>query len=109
MRVALAIGAALALAGCDGATQTTDRIARDSAKKAVAEVIVTRFPMVRKEMVTPYTDCVIDNAEAREIARLAGAAVMGPDEDTFLLVQSIVGRPGTVKCIARQGLVPPAA
>ena len=106
MRAALAICAALALAGCEEASQATDRVARDSAKKAVAEVIVTRFPMVTKEMVTPYTDCVIDNAEAREIARLAGAAVMGADEDTFILVRSIATRPGTVKCVARRGVLP---
>ncbi|MEO0504083.1 MAG: hypothetical protein AAFZ14_12220 [Pseudomonadota bacterium] len=94
----------LALAACEEATQAVDDVARRSAKAAVAETLTTRFPAVPKQAVTPFTDCVIDNATAREIGEFAKDAVIGVSETTAALVTSVLQRPETQTCITRAGL-----
>ncbi|KMW58251.1 hypothetical protein AIOL_003222 [Candidatus Rhodobacter oscarellae] len=102
---ALGMAAALlALAACAEVQRATDNVARQGARAAIDEVLVTRFPGVDGNRVTPYTDCVIDNASGREIARLAQAALIGVDEDTVTLVFDITKRPETARCLLQTGL-----
>lgn len=99
----LALGALITLTACDEATRAVDDAARRSAKLAVSEAVVTRFPAVPKELVTPFTDCVIDNASANEIGSFARDAVIGVTEDTATLVRTVVERPETQSCVLRAG------
>ncbi|MBM1814980.1 hypothetical protein [Pseudosulfitobacter pseudonitzschiae] len=101
---ALLIVSLLALAACAETTQAVDGVARRSAKAAVAETFATRFPMVPKAAVTPFSDCVIDNASAREIGEFAKDAVIGVSETTVALVRSVIERPETQSCITKAGL-----
>ena len=105
----MALVSLVALTGCEEATQAVDDVARRSAKAAVSETLVTRFPSVPKAAVTPFTDCVIDNATAREIGEFAKDAVIGVSETTAALVTSVLQRPETQTCIARAGLAALAA
>ncbi|MBY5933864.1 hypothetical protein KUV51_12710 [Tateyamaria omphalii] len=101
---ATALIAALTLTACAETTQAVDNVARRSAKAAVAETLVTRFPAVPQQAVTPFTDCVIDNASAREIGEFAKDAVIGVSETTVALVRSVLERQETVQCLLAQGL-----
>ncbi|MEL6566427.1 MAG: hypothetical protein AAFQ59_18440 [Pseudomonadota bacterium] len=94
----------LALTACAEATQAVDDVAHRSAKAAVAETLTTRFPAVPQQAVTPFTDCVIDNATAREIGEFAKDAVIGVSETTVALVTSVLQRPETQTCVTRAGL-----
>ena len=100
----MTLALALALAGCVETQQAVDDVARRSAKAAVSEAIVTRLPGVPAAAVTPFTDCVIDNASALEIRELAKAAVVGVNEATVAVVETIAGRPETRQCITRAGV-----
>ena len=93
-----------ALGACAEATEAVDDVARRSAKAAVAETLTTRFPAVPQQAVTPFTDCVIDNATAREIGEFAKDAVIGVSETTVALVTSVLQRPETQTCVTRAGL-----
>ena len=105
LRLSLAtLGCVVALAGCDEATKAVDDVARRSAKVAVSEALVTRFPAVPKAVVTPFTDCVIDNSSGSEIGKLAKAAVVGTDDTTVALITEILGRPATQQCAAKASL-----
>ncbi|WP_299043709.1 hypothetical protein [uncultured Tateyamaria sp.] len=101
---AAALVTLLTLTACAEATEAVDGVARRSAKAAVAETLVTRFPAVPEAAVTPFTDCVIDNASAREIGEFAKDAVIGVSETTVALVTSVLQRPETQTCITRAGL-----
>lgn len=90
---------ALILAACT--PQTQDELARDAAKRAVRPVIQSRFPGIPVE---PATDCIIDNASASEILTLAADAVTGPTASTIEIVGNIAARPGTIRCLAEEGL-----
>ncbi len=92
------------LTGCAEVQQASDDIARTSARAAVDEVLVTRFPGVDGTRVTPFTDCVIDGASGREIASLARAALVGVDENTATLVVDIAQRPAVTTCLVQAGL-----
>ena len=81
-----------------------DGVARDAAKSAVNEALVTRFPSVPKQSVTPFTDCIIDNASAREIGTLAKDAVIGTSETTVSIVQGILNRSETQSCVVQATL-----
>ena len=100
----IALAALMALTACAEATQAVDGVARRSAKAAVAETLVTRFPAVPERAVTPFTDCVIDNASAREIGEFAKDAVIGVSETTVALVRTVARRQATQQCIVRAGL-----
>lgn len=101
---AWALVALLALGACAEATQAVDDVARRGAKAAVAEALTTRFPGVPKAAVTPFTDCVIDNASAREIGTFAKDAVVGVSDTTVALIQTVLERPATQQCIVQAGL-----
>lgn len=103
LRVTALIGL-LTLTACDEATRVVDDAARRSAKLAVSETIATRFPAVPKELITPFTDCVIDNASGREIGTLARDAVIGVTAETATLVGSILERPETQSCVLQAGV-----
>ena len=81
-----------------------DDVARRSAKAAVSEALVTRFPAVPEAAVTPFTDCIIDNSTSREIVEFAKDAVVGTSETTVSLIRGVLSRTGTQTCIAREGL-----
>jgi hypothetical protein len=107
MRLALALGAVTALAACESGG-LADRLARESARQSVQGALASRFPGVPLEAAT---DCVIDNATAREIMQLAGAAAQASASqrvtpETTRLVMDIVTRPATIRCLATDGLVP---
>lgn len=101
---ALALTALVTLAACEEANKAATDVARRSAKAAVAETLTTRFPAVPKQAVTPFTDCVIDNATGREIGEFAKDAVIGVSETTVALVTQVLQRPATQQCVTRAGL-----
>ena len=105
MRITFAaLGFVVALVGCTEATKAFDEVARRSAKAAVAETLTTRFPLVPKAEVTPFTDCIIDNASGIEIGQFAKAAVIGGDDTTVALISDILGRPATQQCAGKASL-----
>ena len=83
--------------------EAQDELARDAARNAVRPVLQERLPGVPVE---PATDCVIDNATAREILALAADAVTGPTASTVEIVGNILARPETLTCLATEGLPP---
>lgn len=98
---AIAIGALFALSACGG---LQDELARDAAKRSVNPVLAERFPGVPLE---PASNCVIDNASAGEITRLAlAAANPSVSPETSALVVEIATRPETITCLATDGLAP---
>ncbi|WP_227426345.1 succinate dehydrogenase [Roseibaca sp. Y0-43] len=100
IRAAL-LAAPLALSACAG---VQDQLARDAAKRSVNPVLAERFPGVPLE---PASDCVIDNASAGEITRLALAAAQPTvSPETSALVVEIATRPETIRCLATDGLAP---
>ncbi|MEM6759282.1 MAG: hypothetical protein AAF601_07355 [Pseudomonadota bacterium] len=99
------LGAALVgLVACEDATRAVDDVAQRSAKAAVAKTLTTRFPSVPSAAVTPFTDCVIDNATAREIGELAKDAVIGVSETTVAIIRSVLSRPETQQCVLTAGV-----
>lgn len=81
-----------------------DELARDAAKRSVNPVLADRFPGVPLE---PASDCVIENASAGEITRLALAAAKPTvSDETRALVVEIATRPETIRCLATDGLAP---
>ncbi|MCF6445508.1 hypothetical protein [Nereida sp. MMG025] len=100
----LPLVALLALAACDEASEAADKAARTTAKAAIDEILVTKFPFVPKDQITPYSDCVIDAASSKEIFELSKAAVVGVTESTTILVGNILKRPEAIQCIAQAGL-----
>lgn len=97
----LMILSVVTLAACTPEMQ--DELARDAAKNAVRPVLQDRLPGVPVE---PATDCVIDNATAKEILALAADAVTGPTANTVEIVSDILVRPDTLTCLASEGLPP---
>ncbi len=91
--------ALMMLTACTPAQQ--DDLTRDAAKTAVRPVLEERFPGVPLE---PATDCIIDNATSRELFSLAADAVTGPTANTVQIVTTIASRPGTIQCLATEGL-----
>ena len=87
------------LVGCS--QQAQDDIAREAARNAVAPELERRFPGIPLQ---PSVDCVIDNANAQQIRRLALDGVTGPSESTVTIVTDIVSKPETLKCLAAEGL-----
>ena len=98
---ALMILSVVLLGACT--VEQQDEIARDAAKNAVRPVLQERLPGVPVE---PATDCVIENATAKEILSLAADAVTGPTANTVEIVSDILVRQGTLTCLATEGLPP---
>jgi hypothetical protein len=103
MRI-LGFAALLVLTGCGSVTQVVDDTARVAAKNVVTETLITRFPQVPKQLITPFTDCVIDNSSALEIRDFARAAVVGVDDRTVTTVRTVLSRPETVSCLQTRAL-----
>ena len=89
----------LLLMSCAPVQEAVDNTARQGAKGVVTETLATRFPQVPKQLITPFTDCIIDNASALEIRDFARAAVVGVDEQTVETVRNVLSRPETVQCL----------
>ena len=102
---AVALAGSLWLSACAQTQTVVDDVARDAAKAAVSEALVTNFPGVPRAAVTPFTNCVIDNASAREIAELAKDAVVGTSGTTVAIVRAILDRPNTQTCLTRAGAI----
>lgn len=94
----------LSLAACEPVQQAVDNTARQGAKGVVTETLATRFPQVPKQLITPFTDCIIDNASALEIRDFARAAVVGVDDQTVTTVRTVLARPETVQCLQTRAL-----
>lgn len=101
---ALAIPLLLVLAACAPVQQAVDNTARQGAKGVVTETLATRFPQVPKELITPFTDCIIDNASALEIRDFARSAVVGVDDQTVETVRTVLSRPETVQCLQSRAI-----
>ena len=100
MRVkAAALVLVAGLAACSPAAQ--EQLTRDAARTAVRPVVADTFPGVPLD---PAVDCVIDNARGNELLSLAADAVTGPTANTVEIVSNIVRRPGTLTCLAEDGL-----
>lgn len=95
----LAVVALAALTACTPEIQ--DELTRDAAKSVVRPILAERLPGVPVE---PATDCVIDNANSRELLTLAADAVTGPTASSVEIVADIVTRPDTIRCLVNEGL-----
>ncbi|MCZ4255120.1 hypothetical protein O4H53_06195 [Sulfitobacter sp. G21635-S1] len=104
MRLAGIAVLALAIAGCTEVTEAVDSTARAGAKGVVTETLATRFPQVPKKLITPFTDCIIDYADALEVREFARAAVVGVDDSTVTIVRNILARPDTQTCLKARTL-----
>jgi hypothetical protein len=93
-----------ALSACAPVEQAVDSAARQGAKGVVTETLATRFPQVPKELITPFTDCIIDNSSALEIREYARAAVVGVDEQTVVTIRTVLSRPETAQCLGASAL-----
>jgi hypothetical protein len=89
----------VAVMGCT--PEARDDVTRDAAKRAVRPVIADKFPGVPVE---PAVDCIIDNAQSRELLALAADAITGPTASTAENVGIIASRPETLTCLATKGL-----
>ncbi|MFK7836672.1 MAG: hypothetical protein AB8B60_10660 [Sulfitobacter sp.] len=101
---ALALALVLCITGCTQVQQAVDNTARQGAKGVVTETLATRFPQVTKELITPFTDCIIDNSSALEIRDFARAAVVGVDDQTVETVRAVLSRPETAQCLQTRAL-----
>jgi len=97
--LSVAVLCAATLAACTPADQ--DRLTRDAARAAITPVLVDRFPGVP---VAPTVDCIVDNANSRELLSLAADSITGPTANTVELVTNIVSRPDTLNCLLANGL-----
>ena len=96
-----AVWALLALVAC---ADVQDQLARDAARSAVRPALAQNFPGIPLE---PASDCVINNASASELTRLAlaaGQSTVSPQ--TSELVVEIATRPETIRCLSTDGLAP---
>ena len=105
MRLAALIFSAAVLVGCTEVQTAVDNTARQGARGVVTEVLATRFPQVPKELITPFTDCIIDNSSAAEIQEYIKAAVRGVDEGTVTTVRTVLSRPETIRCLGGSAVV----
>lgn len=104
MKVSVPLAFVFALTACTEASQRVDTIAREGTKSVVTETIATRFPQVPKQLITPFTDCIIDNADAVEVRTFAKSAVIGVDDTTVATVRAILARPGTQRCLTQSSV-----
>ncbi len=100
----LSLALLLSAAACTPVQEAVDNTARQAARGVVAETLATRFPQVSRELITPFTDCVINNASAAEIRTFAKAGVVGVEEETAETVRSVLARPETLQCLGSQAI-----
>ncbi|MGA9412201.1 MAG: hypothetical protein WBV78_17370 [Roseobacter sp.] len=89
----------LLLGACAQIQSATDKAGRDAAKTILPETLAVYFPQVPKAFFTPFTDCVVDFATAKEVQTLAADAVAGVDQGTADTVTGILARPETQECL----------
>ncbi|MGJ5620776.1 hypothetical protein [Sulfitobacter sp. MF3-043] len=104
MRIWTVILFATALTACVEVQQAVDNTARQGAKGVVTETLATRFPQVPKQLITPFTDCIIDNSTALEIREYVRAAAVGVDDTTTATIKGVLARPETVQCLQAASL-----
>jgi len=92
----------LVLAACADIQSATDKAGRDAAKTIMPETLAVYFPQVPKAFFTPFTNCVVDLATAKEVQSLAGDAIAGVDQGTADIVTGILARPATQDCLRAQ-------
>ncbi|MEM7641876.1 MAG: hypothetical protein AAF366_05055 [Pseudomonadota bacterium] len=99
LRPGVALTVAAALAACNTAIGTD--VTRATARSVVNPIVAQQFPGVPLE---PTTDCIINNASSDEILTLAASAATRDDETAIRTVLTITQRPGTIRCIATDGV-----
>ncbi len=99
MRLALILCTALGLSACVEIQQATDRAGRDTAKTVMPEALAIYFPQVPKALFTPFTNCVVDNADAAEVQALAADTITGVDQGTADTIRTVLARPETQDCL----------
>ena len=99
-RLLLGVSSLLILGACADTQGVADALARQSAKTTVSTALSTRFPNVPAALVTPFTDCIIDNASSSEIITLAASAVAGLNEEAVEITGQVLSRPQTQTCVA---------
>ena len=104
MRMMAAILCIAGVAACTEVQTAVDNTARQGAKGVVTETLATRFPQVPKQLIEPFTDCIIDNSSAEEIQEYVKAAVRGVDDGTAVTVKNVLGRPETISCVRSASL-----
>ncbi|WP_299674064.1 hypothetical protein [uncultured Roseobacter sp.] len=95
----LALSATVALSACVAVQQQTDLAGRQAAKTILPEALAIYFPQVPKALFTPFTNCVVDNADASEVQSLAADAVVGVDQGTADTIRTVLARPETQNCL----------
>ena len=90
----------LALPGCVAGEAIVQETTRSLARSAVDAAAARYLPGVP---VTPYTDCVIDNASTSEILALAQAAGAGSAQEVanraWPTVRTVAQRPEATQCL----------
>lgn len=89
----------LVLAACT--PDVRDDLTRNAARTAIRPVVAQKLPGVPLD---PAIDCVINNADSRELLSLAADSITGPTASTAEIVGSIVSRPETLRCLATDGV-----
>lgn len=97
--IRIILPAVLMLSGCAAIQQTTDQVGRDAAKTVLPEALAVYFPQVPKQLFTPFTNCIVDNADASEVQSLAADAVTGADANTAETIKAVLTRPHTQNCL----------
>ncbi len=102
IKLSLGMVALVALAACEQAQEAVDDAARVTAKATIEKVLTVHLPVgVPAKLVTPYSDCLIDSASAKELFKLSRASVTGVDADTIAVVTDLLQRPASTTCIAK--------
>ena len=102
MRIAGGLLLALSLSACVAGEAVMQETTRSLARTAVDGAVRQYLPGVN---VSPYTDCVINNATTSELLQLASAASQaggngaGAAQQAIPVVRTIAGRGETQQCL----------
>ena len=97
--IRILLPAAFLLTACADVQQATDTAGRNTAKTVLPEALAIYFPQVPKQLFTPFTNCVVDNADASEVQSLAADAITGVDQGTADTIRTVLARPETQQCL----------
>lgn len=101
MRLALLALCAAALTACSDLTQAVDNTARAGTRGVVAQALAVNFDEVPKDLIEPFTDCVVNNSTAPELRIYAKAAIAGIEEETVKTIRAVLTRPETFQCLQK--------
>jgi len=101
-RTYLAILGLAVLSACADGSDPLTQGTRSAAKGVVDDVVADRLPGTD---VTPYTDCIIDNASALELLQISKAAVVGIDGEIVGQILTIAERKDTLLCFVKNGRI----